>query len=146
MAVFTVRAAIAIDAPLQHVWEILCDLPGYQAWNHFVPGMEASRLAVGERLVMRVRMRPRLRVTSVETITAVDAEAHHLAWDTRLPGWLLRGVRHQYLTVIDDGHTRYTTSEAFQGILAPLLWLLFVGDLRRGFARVAQDLKARSEA
>lgn len=116
---FSVQAAATIKAPLASVWSVLVDLEGYSEWNTFVPSMRSS-FQVGSLLTMRVQMRRRLQVTSVETITAIDSQ-RLLAWKTRSPGWLLRGERFQILTPLDRDTTHYWTQESFSGMLAPLL-------------------------
>ncbi len=142
-AFFQVEAETTIDAPVVRVWAVLADLERYGEWNRFVPSMEAT-LKVGATLRMGVQMRSRWRVISVEDVTVVEP-GKRLAWRTRSPGWLLRGERFQTLEPLDSEQTRYYTVEAFSGLLAPLLKLMLEGDLRRGFAQVAHDLKMRAE-
>lgn len=141
---FAVQATITINAPLDCVWSILVDLERYHEWNTFVPVMQSS-FQVGSLLTMQVRMNKRLKVKSVETITAIEPP-HMLSWKTRSPAWLLRGERFQTLTAIDANTTRYWTREAFTGLLAPVLKITLGKDLQRGFNAVAENLKARAEA
>ncbi len=141
---FTIQASATINAPLARVWAVLVDLDHYGAWNTFVPSMQ-SAFEVGSKLTMRVQMRKNMQVTSVETITAIEPQ-HLLAWKTRSPAWLLCGERFQIISSTDDQTTEYLTRESFRGLLAPLVQLLFGRDLKRGFAAVARDLKARAES
>ena len=141
---FTVQASATINAPLARVWAVLVDLDRYGEWNTFVPSMH-STFQVGSKLTMQVQMRKGLRVTSVETITAID-DQRLLAWKTRFPAWILGSERFQVVTSLDAEHTEYMTRESFKGLLAPLVQLLFGKDLERGFAAVARDLKARAES
>lgn len=142
---FQVEAETTIDAPAQRVWAVLTDLERYGEWNRFVPAMTVPALGVGATLRMDVQLCPRWRVISVETVTVVEP-LRRLAWRTRAPAWLLRGERFQTLEPAAGERTRYHTVEAFSGLLAPLLKGLLAGDLQRGFAQVAHDLKARTEA
>jgi hypothetical protein len=144
-AYFQVEAEIVIDASAAQVWTVLVDLAHYSDWNSFVYSMK-SGLKVGDTLTMKVRMRPRWgwNVVTIEEVTQVERQ-RRLGWRTLSPSWLLQGERFQTLEPIDANHTRYYTSEAFSGILAPLLKLLLGQDLQRGFESVARDLKQRVE-
>jgi hypothetical protein len=141
---YSVQAEITINAPLERVWSVLVDLERYKEWNTFVPSMQ-STFQVGSLLAMGVQMRKRLYVKSVETITAIEPN-HLLAWKTRSPEWFLQGERFQVITAIDKDTTRYWTREAFSGIFAPVIKLLFGKDLQHGFDAVAQNLKTRAES
>lgn len=141
---FSVQAAITINAPLSQVWSVLVDLERYGEWNTFVPSMQSS-FQVGSLLTMGVQMRKRLRVKSVETITAIEPQ-HMLAWKTRSPEWFHQGERFQVITALDANTTRYCTREAFTGIFAPVINILFGRDLQRGFDAVARNLKMRAES
>lgn len=141
---FSVQAAITINAPLSQVWAVLVDLERYGEWNIFVPSMQSS-FQVGSLLTMGVRMRKWLFVKSVETITAIEHQ-HLLAWKTRSPEWFHQGERFQVITALDAHTTQYWTREAFTGIFAPIVNLLFGKDLQRGFDAVAQNLKMRAES
>jgi hypothetical protein len=141
---FAVQASTIINVPVEHVWSVLVDLERYGEWNTFVPSMQSSPFQVGSLLTMQVQMRENLRVKSVETITVIEPD-RMLAWKTRSPAWFLRGERFQVLTPTDAGTTQYWTREAFTGIIAPLIKIMFEKDLQRGFQAVAQNLKARVE-
>jgi hypothetical protein len=141
---WSVQAEVTINAPLARVWSVLVDLERYSEWNTFVPSMQSS-FQVGSLLTMGVRMRKGIEVKSVETITAI--EPHHLlAWKTRSPEWFLQGERFQIVTELDAHTTQYRTQEAFSGIFAPIIKILFGKDLQRGFSAVAHGLKERAES
>lgn len=141
---FSVQSTITINAPLARVWAVLADLEHYGEWNTFVPSMQ-SDFQVGSLLTMQVQMRENRSVKSVETITVIEPQ-HMLAWKTRSPAWFLCGERFQVITSLDANTTQYWTREAFTGIMAPILKMIYVKDLQRGFDRVARDLKARAES
>src|SRR5579884_1823313 len=128
---FAVQASTIINAPVEHVWSILVDLDRYGEWNTFVPSMQ-SAFQAGSLLTMQVQMRPNMRTTSIETITAIEPQ-RLLAWKTRSPAWFLSGERFQLVTSIDANTTRYWTRESFTGVMAPVLKLLLEKDLQRGF-------------
>jgi hypothetical protein len=137
------QAAAEIDAPAEHVWAILVDLPAYDAWNPFTYSV-ASSLAVGAPLTMRVRLAPgRERVD--RHIVSVVAPPRELCWDFVGPPALLRTRRGQLLTPLGARRTRYSTYSEFHGLLGPALLRLLRSDIQRGLDSVALALKARAE-
>jgi len=142
---FQVEAEIVISAPAALVWAVLVDLAAYSDWNSFAYSVK-STLRVGDRLTMKLRLRPRWgwNILIVEEVTLVDAQ-RRLGWRTLSPAWLLQGERFQMLEALDVNRTRYTTSEAFSGILAPLVKWFIGHDFQRGYDNAARDLKQRAE-
>ena len=59
--------------------------------------------------------------------------------------WLLKTRREQRLELLSDTRCRYMTTDAFTGVLTPLVVLLFGGLIRRGFNAMALALKERAE-
>jgi hypothetical protein len=141
---FSVQASSVINAPLERVWSVLIDLERYGEWNSFVPSMRSS-FEVGALLTMQVQMREKMRVKSVEDITAIEPQ-RLLAWKTRAPRWFLSGERFQLVTAIDAATTQYWTREAFIGLFSPVLKVSLGKDLQRNFDMMAQDLKVRAES
>ena len=91
---------------------------------------------------MEHRKRPN---TTQISVTFLDVANHRVAWESHIP-WLLHANRWQWLTVLDDGKTRYETIEVFTG---PLAWVVkwFAGaNLRLGFKAMAEGLKTRVES
>lgn len=90
-------------------------------------------------------MEPQRSSTTSLLVTLVDAENYRVAWKNRMPQWLMRTERWQWLTVV-DGKTKYETIEVFNGPAAYLVrW--FVGSgLKKSFQAMADDLKTRTES
>lgn len=131
------EATCDCPAPVEGVWAILSDLPGYSSWNPFTRRMEAA-LVVGSRIRMRVDL-GWITVTQVETIRAVEPPSR-LVWALDdWPRWLLWAERVQTLTPVEGG-ARYHTVDTIGGALAPVVHLLFGAALRRGFAAMAEGL------
>lgn len=146
------EVAIEIDAPLARVWRIMLDLPNYAAWNPFVVHAECEGpLAVGAALRLQVRWREGSGARSDEVVTeltppGVDCRSARLVY--RFAGplhalMLVRAIRTQQLDDLGRGRTRYSSREAFWGLLARLVPLARVQD---GFVRHATALKAYAEA
>lgn len=139
-----VRAEVEIDAPIDRVWEILTDLPGYGRWNPFTPKVESS-LEIGDPVHLHVRLvGPRL-LHRVETVTR--NEPHTLGWDMKMGArFLLYAERVQVLTPVDGERTHYMTEDCFTGWLRPLVLGLFGRSMQRGFRDCGLGLKKAAES
>ena len=92
-----------------------------------------------------VNMGP-FKIKQPEFIQAVEPP-RLLAWGLTMGArFLLFTRREQRLEALGETSCRYHTSDAFSGLLAPLIILLFGRIIRRGFNDVARALKARAEA
>ena len=135
--------AIDIEAPVERVWEILTDFGRYGEWNPFTTRVDAS-LEVGASVELHVTLGPR-RVKQMERIEAVEPPTL-LAWGMTMgAAWLLTARRDQRLDILDDARCRYVTTDAFFGLLTPLVVLLYGRAIRRGFNAMAVALKRRAE-
>lgn len=146
------EVALEIDAPLARVWRIMVDLPNYAAWNPFIVRAECEGpLAVDAMLHLRVRWHDRGGARSDEVVTelsppGVDGRPARLVYRFAGPLHalaLVRAIRSQQLDDLGDGRTRYSSREAFSGLLARFVPLARVQD---GFVRHAAALKAHAEA
>lgn len=135
--------AVEIEAPIERVWEILVDVERYGEWNPFTPQVETD-FGIGSRVDLRVAMGP-LKLRQVERIEAVDPP-RLLVWSTKMGHpVLLSALREQCLEALGESRCRYVTTDAFAGLLTPLVMLLFGQLVRRGFNDVALGLKAQAE-
>lgn len=135
---------IDIHAPAEAVWDILVDVEKYGEWNPFSTRVETT-LEVGSPVDLYVDM-GLFKIRQPELIQAVEAPVL-LAWGMTMGApFLLFTRREQRLEVLDEARCRYHTSDAFSGLLAPLVAGLFGHIIRRGFNDVARALKARAEA
>lgn len=135
--------AVEIDAPVERVWEILVDVGRYGEWNPFTTRVETD-LNVGSPVDLHVTLGP-LKVVQPERIEAVEGP-HLLAWSTKIGNSLLLSARRdQHLQALGDTRCRYHTSDAFRGLLTPLVMLLFGRLIRRGFNDMSLALKVRAE-
>ena len=135
---------VTIDAPIEAAWRVLVEVEEYGEWNSFTPSVKTD-LELGSHVYMRVRM-GRFRLRQTEIICALEPP-RLLAWRTTIGArFLLHAVREQRLEALSEGTCRYVTSDAFSGLLTPLVASLFGHAVERGFNRVAQGLKRRTEA
>jgi hypothetical protein len=142
-------AEIVIRAPLERVWAIMTDLPGYARWNPFIVevGCDAAP-ALGVELTLHVAFASGSRVKSRERFTVIEPPANGRArLDYVFCGplstlGLVRAVRTQTLEALPDGSTRYATREPLTGLLS---FAVPIAGIRDGFARHAAALKAACE-
>jgi len=137
-------AEVEIDAPPRVVWRLLTDLPRYGEWSSFTPRARGE-LAAGAVLWLQVRLLggvPLWQRMVVENVAMPTTLIWTMRW---LGGWLIRARRTQRLQPLPGGGTRYLNEDVIDGILAPLVDLLFGPRLSRGFVRLAAELKHRAE-
>ena len=138
-----IRTEIGIAAPAARGWDILAATDRWSDWNPFAT--MRGRLAVGERVEVRVTPPGQMPMTFRPTIVKLDP-ASEFRWlgHLGLPG--LFDGEHGFRVVPDGSERcRFEHFETFRGLLAnPILWL--VGDAtRRGFEAMNRALKARAE-
>lgn len=135
---------ITIHAPIEKVWAILLDLPRYPEWNPFTYRVESS-LVIGAPVDLYVRMRKRGERMQQEYVRTVEAPTR-LAWGMTMGhATLLTALREQKLERIDRNSCIYHTTDAFSGVLTPLVMYLFGDDIEHGFNAVARALKVYAE-
>jgi hypothetical protein len=136
-----IRAERVIEASAEEVFGVLADLPAYAEWNPFTPGVR-STLVVGSPVELDVVLHGRL-YHQVETVLANDP-GRELAWGARMGGGLLlRTRRSQIVTPIDARRSRYASHQRIEGLLAPLVKLLYARTIRDGFEAVGDALARR---
>jgi len=139
----SVRAEIEIEAPIDRVWKILTDLPGYADWNPFTARVESS-LQVGDPIVLYPRLVGKRAYRWTERVSRNQPYA--LCWDLTMgASFLLTAERCQTLTALGADRTHYVTEDRFQGLLTPLVMATFGGAMQRGFEDCAAGLKERAE-
>lgn len=136
--------SVEIEAPATRVWEILVNVERYGEWNPFTTRVDTS-LEVGSPVDLYVTLGP-FRLRQPESIQDV-VPPHLLVWGMVMRArWLLETRREQRLEPLGESRCRYVTTDAFTGVLTPLVVLSFGGLIRRGFNAMAVALKERAEA
>ena len=134
---------VEIDAPIERVWGILVDVERYGEWNPFTTRVETN-FEIGSPVDLYVTLGP-LKLRQPERIEAVDPP-HLLVWSTKVGARVLVSARReQRLEALSETRCRYVTTDAFAGLLTPLVMLLFGRLVRRGFNDMARALKRYAE-
>ncbi len=135
--------AVEIEAPAEVVWDILMDVQRYGEWNPFTIRVDTD-FGIGSPVDLHVTLGP-LKVKQPEWIESVE-RPNLLVWGTKVGNrFLLSARREQRLEALSGTRCRYHTTDAFSGLLTPLVVLLFGKLIRRGFNDMARALKARAE-
>ncbi len=142
---YTVKSdQLTINAPQQLVWKILLDFPRYPEWNPFTYQV-ITTLKVGDPVDLYVNMPKRGKRMQREFIQSVSAP-NHVAWGMHMGApWLLQALRTQHIDAITDQSCLYYSNDHLEGLLTPLVKLLFGHPIQIGFNSVAQALKRRAE-
>ncbi len=135
--------AVEIEAPIERVWGVLTDFGRYGEWNPFTTRVETDT-EVGSPVDLYVTLGP-LKLWQRERIEVVDPP-RLLVWSNRIGhSALLSARREQRLEVLSATRCRYLTTDAFSGLLTPVVLLLFGRLVTNGFNAMAAALKERAE-
>jgi hypothetical protein len=140
-----IHAEIAVDAPPEHVWNVLTDFERYARWNPFM--REASgRLHPGETLRVRIDLPGQLdRVFTPRVVTVTPRR--ELTWMGRLAlPRLFDGEHSFFVEPLDEGRrTLVIQHENFSGLLLPLFTTEMEAATRRGFQAMNAALGREAE-
>jgi hypothetical protein len=134
--------SLIINAPPAAVWLILTDFSRYAEWNPFTPEVRCTG-TVGDPVTLQARLGEDAAPRSVALELTRWEPEKQLCWGA--DDWYLRVNRCQSLEPLPDGRTRYTNSETFTGILAPLVVWTQRKKLMRGYRQAAEGLKRQVE-
>ncbi len=135
---------VTVNANQQVVWNMLFDIDGYPEWNPFTYQVKSS-MRLNDRIDLYVRMPLRGDRMQSETICVMD-EPRQMAWNMKLGlSFLLRARRDQFINKTGEQSCTYETVDVFEGLLAPLVYLLFREDVEVGFNAMALALQQHFE-
>jgi hypothetical protein len=140
----SLRTEVVIEAPAERVWRLLADFDRYREWNPFIRHL-SGRAEVGARLEVRLQPSGSRGMTIRPTVVAAEP-GRELGWLGHLvvPG-LFDGEHRFTLEPLGPERVRFVQSEAFGGLLVPLLARYLDTTVRRGFEEMNSALKARAE-
>lgn len=144
------QTSIAINAPIERVWQVMTDVAAYPQWNPFVVNIDAAGDVTMQGTAMKftVKWLDGGTATSQEIVTEAQVPyadskgVKHAHWAYVFNSWLHRfglvhAIRHQWLEQQPGSITIYRTEEVFTGLLKKFIPLAKVQD---GFERQAKAL------
>ena len=134
-----VSVGINIAAKPEKIWALLTDAPNFPKWNSTVTSIE-GQIAEGQKIKVRVPVTDRvfnLKVSGLEP-------SKRMLWSDGFAP-MFKGVRNFSLTSRPDGTTEFQMSEAFSGLMLPMI-AGSLPDFVPVFETYAADLKKASEA
>ncbi|HSM44754.1 MAG TPA: SRPBCC domain-containing protein [Acidimicrobiia bacterium] len=138
MTAYTVSRTI--DASPDVIWELLTDADSYPEWNPAVLGIEGD-IREGRRIGLTSIVDPerqfKLNVSDVEP-------PRRMVWSDGMPLGLFKGVRTFEVAPKDDGSSRFTMTEVYSGLMAPLI-TKSIPNMTDSFEKFADGLKAAAE-
>ncbi len=139
-----ITASIEINAPVEHVWQILTDFASYPTWNPFILSM-SGELESGKKLNLLIRQ-SNGKAMAFKPVLLTVQKNHELRW---LGHFILPGIfdgEHRFeLVALEPGRTRFVHSEKFKGLLVPFLGSMLKG-IEAGFISMNEALKSKAEA
>ncbi|MFE0136321.1 SRPBCC family protein [Streptomyces sp. NPDC059037] len=143
-----IETQVAIDAPLDVVWDVVVDLDRYREWNPFI--IEArGKAEVGQELSLRMQ-RPKKSEEEVHKPTVTVVERNRmLQWSGIIRHASIFRARHEFLLEKNDkggaGGVLLRQREDFGGLTMPLAGGM-VWRIEEGFLLMNAALKVRAES
>ncbi len=145
-----IQSEITIDASPESVYSIITDFDSYPEWNEFTPRITctSTEFRVGTEFDLDCRMDPStLLHNEHEAILEIRPHEHSFCMGTSRtrgrPG--IRSYRWQICSPGEGGVTQFMNYEQFEGILAPIVYLLYAKKLKTAFDAFCVSLKKRAE-
>jgi hypothetical protein len=145
-----IHSEIIINAPAKKIWEAIVDFDSYSRWNSFTPRITLTNaaLAVGAEFDLDCRMTDRMLLRDEhEVVLSIDPDKFIFCMGTsRTRGRQgITSFRWQKCEPLAAGRTRFVNYEEFTGVLAPVVYALYAGKLRRAFEKYCRALKSYVE-
>jgi hypothetical protein len=135
------QVSTSVRASTDTIWKILTDASNYTTWNRTIDKVE-GRIASGEKVIVHTKLSPG-RAFPVKVTEFIPGKK--MVWAGGMPLGLFKGERTFTLTERGDGTVEFCMSEAFSGLLSPLIERS-IPNLQPAFDEFAACLKKRAEA
>lgn len=136
-----IKTEILINASPEKVWTILTRFENYPNWNPFIKSVNGV-VKVGNKITVKIAPHQSKEMTFKPRVLSYQANKE-LSWIGRIlfPG-LFDGEHKFELIDNENGTITFIQSEKFKGIL---VWLLDVGNTKKGFEEMNGKLKELAE-
>ncbi len=133
-----------IQAPVDVVWNLVTDLPGYSSWNPWVIKAEGS-FTPGARVKVNVKMGP-ITQTYDHAVMTVTPKSFACWRDAGWNSWFVYGQRCRWFEQNPDGSVHYKVQLMIDGPLDKVAAATNGPCLQTGMAAETNALKERAEA
>lgn len=140
-----IKTQIDINASPDRVWAVLTDFAQYAFWNPFIRDIH-GQIRANERLQVTLESSDGKQTTFRPVVTGLDPTRLLLSWrGTLIARWLFTGEHTFRLELLAPGRTRFHQSEAFAGLLVPLLRKSLDTTTKRDFELMNEALMEEAE-
>jgi len=135
---------IGINAPDEVVWEILSDIPGWEAWNPLYPKAQGV-IRIGDRWNLDLAL-PGQPVQTINPVILDWAPYDHIHWRLdMMRGWV-KTIRFLEIEKMGEENCFFSNGEIFDGSLSGFAVRRLRRPILEGFEALNEALKARAEA
>ena len=140
---YSYKTQIVISSQKDLVWKSLIDLENYHLWNPFTTKVETN-WKIGEPVLLTVQMKKGIKpIKQTEYLSRLNPP-EEVAWGMK---WSisLKAERVQRLSSDKNGDTLYFTVDIIEGMLSPIVHLMYGKSIQKGFDALAKALKKYME-
>lgn len=139
-----VEHRIGIQAPAEHIWNLIYDLEGWSAWNPLYTGA-SGEIRIGRTLEMTLNLEGEapqiIRPTVLEWVPN-----DQLHWKLKMAGGLVSNTRFIEIEKLSVASCIVSNGEIFGGLLGPTVVRRIGRKVWRGFNAMNEALKDRAES
>ncbi len=145
----SIQHQVTIQAPANIVWDNILNLKDYPKWNPMTPVL-ALEFVVGHEFLLDTYLSEKDVVRKEPMVMlSFDPEKYDISWGTsrtrpQFPG--IKSCRRQTCRLIEENSTLFKHDQKFEGVLTPIIFLLYKNKLDRAFNLYCESLKKYSES
>lgn len=145
----SIQHQIIIQAPVNIVWDTIVNLKDYPKWNLLTPAM-SFEFVVGHEFLLDTYLSEKEVVRKEPMVMlSFNPEKYDVSWGTsrtkpKFPG--IKSCRRQTCMQMKDNNTSFAHVQKFEGILTPIVLLLYKKKLNKAFYLYCESLKKYSES
>jgi hypothetical protein len=141
---YKIEHRIGVSAPAEVIWEILADIPGWEAWNPLYT-QASGVIRIGEILVLTQALPgQKPEVIRPRVLDWVPYEQLH--WNNVAGSGLVKTLRYMEIEKLGDEACIFSNGEIFAGLLGPTVAKAMRRSFKDGFCALSEAIKVRAEA
>ncbi len=141
---YRIEHRIGIAAPAEVIWDILADVPGWEAWNPLYPSASGV-IRIGEALNLTLAL-PGQKPEAIAPRVRDWVPYEQLHWQSSAGNGLLKALRYLEIEKLDEESCIFSNGEFYAGLLGPFVAKRMRGSIKTGFASLGEALKTQAEA